>query len=96
MDWRIPSSRAEVLRGKYAIERETAIKWAGRAIAAWRIYAERGRSERFINPNEGLKWRDTAISYAGEAIEHAAASGDNDLLDEVREAMRRVARELVD
>jgi len=85
-DWKIPSARAEVLRGKYAIERETAIKWAGRAIAAWKLYME--------HPND-LSWRDLAISYSGEAVEHAAASGDDELLDDVRDAMRRVARALV-
>ena len=85
-DWKIPSARAEVLRGKYAIERETAIKWAGRAIAAWRLYME----------HSVVAWRDLAISYSGEAVEHAAASGDDELLGDIRDAMRRVSRALVD
>lgn len=48
------------------IEIETAFKWAGRAIAARRIY----------RTTDDLKFRDLSIEYAHEAQEHAAAVGD--------------------
>jgi hypothetical protein len=57
-----------------AIEQETAVKWAGRAVAAWSLYGTTGE----------LKYRDAAVEYASEAVEHAAQSGDDKVLSDVR------------
>ncbi len=78
-------SRKEVLGGKASIERATAIKWAGRAIAAWKLYEERRE----------IAWRDDAVEYASEAIEHGAASGSDAVLRTVRHALRRASPTLV-
>lgn len=48
------------------IERETAFRWAGRAVVAYRIYHRSGE----------LRWRDQAVEYAHEACEHAAMALD--------------------
>ena len=49
------------------IEIETAYKWGGRAVMAYRIYHKTG----------ALRWRDQAVEYAHEACEHAAMALDS-------------------
>lgn len=49
------------------IQRETALKWAGRAVAA-----------------TVLQRHDDAHEFAHEAVEHAALSGDDNLLGFIR------------
>ena len=78
-------ARKEVLGGKAKIETDTAIKWAGRAVAAWSIYEEDGN----------LEFRDMATEFASEAIEHAASSGRDEVLRDVRSALAQASRTLV-
>jgi len=49
------------------IQRETAYKWASRAIACYTLYAE----------NQELHWALRAEEYRHEAIEHAAVAEDD-------------------
>lgn len=44
------------------LDRETALKWADRAIACFKMYAKTGKSE----------WLRRAEDYKHEALEHAA------------------------
>jgi hypothetical protein len=62
------------------IERETAYKWASRAIAAYSVAAEAD-----LAPGERVNWMLDANDYEREAVEHAA--DDHHLLDEVMLAM---------
>lgn len=64
---RLPDMRREVARkSDAAIELETALKWAGRAVACRERYARTGRAA----------WLLRARDYAHEALEHAALVGD--------------------
>lgn len=78
----VAKARSEIVqKGMSQIERETALAWAGRAVAAWELYGETGRSG----------WRDDAVEFASEAVEHSAQSGDDVLLRDVRRAIAEAA-----
>jgi len=47
------------------IEHETAARWAARAVAAYEAYVQMGSTY----------WLASSVSYANEAIEHAASAG---------------------
>jgi len=65
---RLPDQYAEVRQKSEAqVERETAKKWAGRAIACFRLYRASGV----------LDWLTRAHTYRDEALEHAAMVGDH-------------------
>lgn len=49
----------------YEIQCRTAVTWAGRALAAYSMYANTGK----------LQWRLDAEEYAHEALEHGALAG---------------------
>jgi hypothetical protein len=71
----VAEARAELLsKTREQIERETAFKWAARAVAAYQLWHE-GRSPKMF--------RDFG-TYADEACEHAASA------DETGEALRSV------
>ena len=63
-----------------AIQIDTAYAWCGRACAAAQLVAAG-------HPDVDRLLGD-AIEYAHEAIEHAALSGDDGVLDDVRRACR--------
>jgi hypothetical protein len=56
------------------IQKETAIKWGSRAIAAYLI------SEKSEEPSESLHWLEMGNEYAHESIEHAALVEDSGAL----------------
>ncbi len=59
----IDAARNELdYKSKEQIERETALKWAARAIAAYRLFIETG--------DHTYMW--DAVDYHHEAVEHAA------------------------
>ena len=60
------------------IEEETAITWAGRAIAAYRRFEPNSPSARY--------WRRLAYEFMHEAIEHAASAAEG---GELVRALRR-------
>jgi hypothetical protein len=64
------------------IQVETARKWA------YRAWAARSFSEWAKNPGAREKWLHDATEYEHEALEHAALSGDDALLAEVRRLVR--------
>ena len=67
------------------IEEDTAIAWAGRAIAAYRRIVPGGESERY--------WRRLALDFAHEAIEHAASAKDGaDLVHTLRRQLEFIER----
>lgn len=79
------AARREVLSKSEAdIERETALKWASRALACYALFEE----------TRAPKWLLRAEDYRHEALEHAATAGDGgrlvgqvqSRLDEVRPA----------
>lgn len=53
-------------KSEEALERETAEKWASRALACYHRYVE----------GHGLSWYLRGESYRHEALEHAALAGD--------------------
>jgi len=60
----IVEARAEVRRkSKAQIDRETAEKWAARAVAADELFRSTGDE----------KWRTASVEFAHEAVEHAAS-----------------------
>jgi hypothetical protein len=67
----IKEARIELLKkSKVQIEKETAIKWAARAIAAYSLFAETQDASFLFN----------AIEYHHEAVEHAS---DTPLLGDI-------------
>jgi hypothetical protein len=77
-DLRVSQARADVTtRALGTIQKETAITWAARAVASLRLYHETRQP----------KWYSDAEEYYHEAIEHAALSGDDELLNAVRAAV---------
>jgi hypothetical protein len=56
------------------LQQDTAIAWAVRAVAAMTLYRETGDSRWWYDGDE----------YFHEAIEHAALSGDIELLTDIR------------
>jgi hypothetical protein len=48
------------------IETETAIRWGARALAAWRLAT--------VTSVMSLKWVVAAVTYKGEALEHAVCA----------------------
>lgn len=69
-------------KSEAAIEHETALKWAARALACRRRYAETG----------AVKWLLRAESYRHEAIEHGALAGARTLRS-VEQALALTRRE---
>jgi hypothetical protein len=68
----------------FQIQVETARTWAARScVAAMFSDGEAARQ----NSNDALTWMLNAIEYGHEALEHAALSGDNNLLHEVQSAL---------
>lgn len=64
---RLPDQRREVRsKSDAAIERETAFKWAGRAVACYEEYAATG----------DVDWLRRGDDYRHEALEHAGTIGD--------------------
>lgn len=68
-------------KSEAAIERETAMKWAARALACQKRYDETG----------ALRWLLRAESYRHEAIEHAALAGTG-VLRSVRQSLASLTR----
>lgn len=68
-----------------AIQRETALTWAARAVAAY----------RFFGQDKRLSWLLDAEEYAHESLEHAALSGDADLSAFVSIAVARARAKAV-
>lgn len=65
----LSAARKEVAtRTDKAIERETALKWAYRAVACW---------ERAAKARDPLPWILRAADYKHESLEHAATVGDH-------------------
>jgi hypothetical protein len=62
------------------IQKETAWTWAARSCAAY-------VAARKI-PKDKAKWEHDALEYQHEATEHAALSEDDNLIHEIREAIR--------
>lgn len=61
---RLDNARAEIhTKTKATIDTETAATWGARAVAAWENYAKTG----------DVRWRDQAVEYRHESLEHAAA-----------------------
>lgn len=68
MSLRLPNMTREIAaKSEAAIERETALKWAGRAVACYRRYITTGDE----------RWQVRAHDYRHEALEHAAIIGDH-------------------
>jgi len=71
-------ARADVTtRSLGNIQKETAITWAARAVACLVLYRE----------THEPKWFSDAEEYYHEAVEHAALSGDDELLNAIRVAV---------
>lgn len=74
----LEQARHEVLTlGSSGIERKVAEGWFYRAVACYQLAVER----------RCLRWFHEASGYSGEAIEHAAATGDDAFLAEVRTSL---------
>lgn len=67
--------------GRVGLERKTAYLWAARACTA----QERG--DHAPSPEDRRYWHEAACEYGHEAIEHAALSGDDEALGDVREVL---------
>jgi hypothetical protein len=65
------------------IQRATALKWAWRSWAAMTLWRE----------NPGATWRDDAIEYKHECIEHASLAGESDFA--TLKLVRRITEGLV-
>jgi len=75
--------RELVTKSKEEIEADTARKWCARALAAYQLFMQSGN----------LRWLNDAITYHGEAIEHAAhADGDHTMLTFVETALNAAQR----
>jgi hypothetical protein len=74
----LAEASAELLnKSREQIERETAFKWAARAVAAYQL------SQGYTSI-----WARDAVTYADEAVEHAAlADSTGEVLRQVREWM---------
>lgn len=64
------------------IQRETALTWAARAVAAY----------GFFQRTRVTQWLLDAEEYAHEALEHAALAEPRELIGEVREHLDRAKR----
>lgn len=75
---RFDEARAEVrAKSDKVIERETAKKWAARAVACYEKYAS----------SHERRWLVRAENYKQEAIEHGALAEDGKTLTEVKREM---------
>lgn len=69
----LDAARGELrIKSKAQIDTETADTWGARAVAAWEVYVASGN----------LLWRDLAVEYSHECLEHAA-TGVNGTLERV-------------
>jgi hypothetical protein len=74
----LDDARAELrVTTKAQIDTTAADTWGARAVIAWEFYSSTG----------DIRWRDVAVEYAHEAIEHAA-SGVPGTLERVRGELR--------
>jgi enoyl-CoA hydratase/carnithine racemase len=82
----LDAARAELrITTKAQINAATAAAWGARAVAAYEFYAQTG----------DLGWRDHAIEYAHEAIEHSA-DGPPGTLEAIRAELKTLTKGLVD
>jgi hypothetical protein len=69
------------------LHQETALTWAARAVAAYRFYR---------TDTARLQWLLDAEAYAHEALEHAALSGDAEILSYVSIALQSARAAVVE
>jgi hypothetical protein len=81
---RLPDQSREVAtKSDATIDRETALKWAGRAVACYQRYAATGK----------IRWLLRAENHEHEAMEHAALVGDRGkTLRAVQDELERARR----
>jgi hypothetical protein len=81
----IQEARSEIAeKGHAQIELETAIKWGSRAVACFSLYMQTHQPD----------WRDLAVVYAHEALEHAAGASPEALAN-LRAELQRVCPQLI-